>query len=242
MIRSRMWAASLCVLVGGCAGLDARSFGPISEVWPAATPAALGEADIADGLKSALAQGVTAAIAGLGRTDGFWGNAAVRIPLPRSLEKAEDALRMLGQGARIDAFQLTLNRAAEQAVPQVAEVFGDAVRRMTLADARAILQGQPDAATQYFRRATAAALPARVRPYIEAATQKVGVTQQYKALMSDYGPLLQRAGVADTDLDGYVTDKALDGLFHAIAAEEARIRRDPAARSTEILRRVFGAS
>lgn len=231
---------ALGLLLGGCATLN-ESLQQVSGVIPVGTQTAPGEAEIAAGLKEALAQGVATAINTLGRTNGFWSNAAVRVPLPKNLAKAESTLRKLGMGARVDEFQLALNRAAEQAVPQVADVFGDAVRQMSLADARAILQGEPDAATLYFRRTAGTALEAKVRPYVEATTQKVGVTQKYKSLMSDYGPLLERAGFADTDLDGYVTGKAIDGLFFQIAAEEARIRRDPRARATELMRRVFGA-
>lgn len=233
-------AVALGLLLGGCATLN-ESLHQVSGAMQAGTQAAPAEAEIAAGLKEALAQGVTTAINSLGRTNGFWSNAAVRVPLPKNLAKAESTLRKLGMGARVDEFQLALNRAAEQAVPQVADVFGDAVRQMSLADARAILQGEQDAATQYFRRAAGTALEAKVRPYVETTTQNVGVTQKYKSLMSDYGPLLERAGFADTDLDGYVTGKAIDGLFFQIAAEEARIRRDPRARATELMRRVFGS-
>lgn len=240
MTITRTMAVALGLLLGGCATLN-ESLQQVSAAIPVATQTPPGEAEIAAGLKEALAQGVTTAISSLGRTNGFWSNAAVRVPLPKNLAKAEGTLRKLGMGARVDEFQLALNRAAEQAVPQVANVFGDAVRQMSLADARAILQGEQDAATQYFRRTAGTALEAKVRPYVEATTQKVGVTQKYKSLMSDYGPLLERAGFTDTDLDGYVTGKAIDGLFFQIAAEEARIRRDPRARATELMRRVFGA-
>jgi len=239
MTRTRTMATALCLLLGGCAGLDEGVLRQVSGVMQG-EPAPLGESEIAAGLREALAQGVSGAVGVLGRTNGFWSNAAVRIPLPKELAKAESTMRKLGLGARVDELHLTLNRAAEQAVPHVAELFGDAIRQMTLADARAILQGGENAATDYFRRTTGAALEARVRPYVEATTNSVGVTQKYKALISDYGPLLQRAGVESTDLDAYVTAEAVDGLFYMIAAEEARIRRDPRARTTELLRRVFG--
>jgi len=203
--------------------------------------AALGEAEIIGGLREALAQGTTQAIRQLGRSDGYWGDAGVRIPLPESVQRMEGTLRQLGQGARVDQFHLTLNRAAEQAVPQVADIFGNAVRQMSIQDARSILHGPSDAATQYFRRSSSAALHDKVYPIVQATTRSVGVTQQYKQLVSEYGPLLRMAGVKAGDLDAYVTDRALAGLFTTIATEEARIRRDPAARGTELLRRVFGA-
>lgn len=245
----RTQARWLCVLpllasagLTGCAGLDDGSLRQATQVaMPGAGDAGRpAEADIAAGLREALVQGVGTAVATLGRSNGYWSNAAVRIPLPEPVQKAENTLRRMGQGARVDEFHLTLNRAAERAVPEVADIVGDAVRSMSLADARSILDGGGDAATRYFQRAAGPALEARVRPIVAAATAQVGVTQQYKSLVSSYGPLLALAGVDNADLDAHVTRKAVDGLFFVIAAEEARIRRDPRARSTELLRRVFG--
>lgn len=206
-----------------------------------AAEAALTDSEILKGLKEALAQGTTNAINGLGRSDGFWGNALVRVPVPQELAKVEKTLRKIGAGPRVDEFHLTLNRAAETAVPQVANIFGDAVRAMTIQDARGILQGQPDAATQFFKRTTSDSIRARFLPIVQSVTGKVGVTQQYKGLTSKYGSMMSLAGVKPVELDGYVTDKAMEGLFTVIAQEEGKIRADPAARTTEILRRVFGS-
>lgn len=202
---------------------------------------ALAEGEIVAGLKEALAQGTTRAINQLGRSDGFWADLRVRVPLPTEVARVEKGLRQFGQGALVDQFHLTLNRAAEQAVPHVAEIFGNAVRQMTFQDARAILSGQQDAATQFFRRTTSEAIRARVMPIVRTSTERVGVTQRYKQMVGSYGPFLQMAGMKTTDLDAWVTDRALDGLFLMVAEEEARIRRDPIARTTEILRRVFGS-
>lgn len=206
------------------------------------TPAAardLPTSDIAAGLKEALARGTTHAIETLGRADGFWGNPAVRIPLPEPLQKTETLLRSLGQGKKVDAFQLSLNRAAERAVPEVADIFGDAIRAMTLDDARAILAGPPDAATQYFRRVAGERLAQRIRPIVADATGRVGVTRKYKALAG--GPFGALGGTGGAlDLDGYVTGKTLDGLFATIAEQEKEIRQNPAARTSELLKRVFG--
>lgn len=200
---------------------------------------ALTDKEVLSGLREALAKGTTTAIKSLGRTDGFWQNAGVRIPLPDTFSRAEGALRKFGGGPALDQFQLTLNRAAEQAVPQVADIFGNAVRKMTIEDARGILGGAPDAATQFFRKNAGDAIYAKVLPIVTSATRKVGVTQQYKQLIGSYGPFLQLAGVKNADLDAFVTQKAMDGLFTTIAAEEANIRANPAARTTEILRKVF---
>lgn len=210
--------------------------------------------EIASGLKEALAKGTTNAINRLGRDGGFWNNSKVRIPLPGKLEQAGKLARQLGQGAKVDAFELSLNRAAEKAVPQVADIFGDAIRRMTLDDARGILTGGDHAATDFFRRVAGAALTARIRPIVARATESVGVTRKYKAFTSGseggaLGGLLgslgggsrDRAAGGPLDLDDYVTAKTLDGLFATIAEQEQSIRHNPAARSTELLKRVFGA-
>lgn len=207
---------------------------------PAAS-AALDNSQIVAGLREALAQGTTKAINQLGQTDGFWKNTAVRIPLPQPIAGFEQTLRQFGQGPRLDQFQLTMNRAAERAVPQVADIFGNAVRLMTVSDAQAILQGQDDAATRYFQRTTTASLKQKILPLVQNATASVGVTQSYKSLTAQAGPYLQLAGRSTPDLDGFVTDKALDGLFTTIAGEEKRIRENPAARGTDLLKKVFAA-
>lgn len=201
---------------------------------------ALSDSDIAAGLRAALSQGTRSAVLSLGKTDGFWGNAAARIPLPSSLKKLEKTVRGVGMGSTVDQFHLSLNRAAEQAVPVAAEVFAQSVRQMTLSDARAILTGPKDAATQYFRRSTGQILTVKFRPLVAQATAKVGVASRYKQLTAAAGPFAGALG-APTDLDGYVTEKALDSLFVQVAAEELRIRDNPAARGSEILRKVFGS-
>ncbi len=206
-----------------------------------ATQAVLSDSEILKGLKEALAQGTTKAITTLGRSDGFWSNALVRVPLPENIGKIEKTLRMFGAGPKVDQFHLTLNRAAEQAVPQVANIFGNAVRVMTIQDVRGILSGAPDAATEFFRRSTGDAIRAKFLPLVKSATAKVGVTQQYKGLSKKYGTMMQLAGVPVVELDAFVTEKAMDGLFTTIAQEEGRIRADPAARTSEILQKVFGA-
>lgn len=213
---------------------------------PTTPPTHVSQADAASGLREALAQGAQRGIRELGRADGFWGNDARRIPLPRALRRAEPVLRQAGQGARIDEFHLSMNRAAERAVPAAADVIGDAVRRMSFDDARAILTGGDDAATQYLRRTAGPALAERFRPIVAQATGEVGATRQYRALTQRegvgqvLGALGGSGGASAADLDGYVTDKALDALFAQIAEEERAIRRDPVKRGSELLRRVFG--
>jgi hypothetical protein len=209
--------------------------------------------DIAAGLKEALAKSTTNAINKLGRDGGFWNNSKVRIPLPGKLEQAGKLARQLGQGAKVDAFELSMNRAAEKAVPQVAEIFGDAIRKMTLSDARGILTGGDHAATDFFRRVAGDALTARIHPIVAKATDRVGDTQKYKAYISGtsggalVGVLGARGGGktdnggSPLDLDNYVTAKTLDGLFTEIGAQEQSIRHNPGARTTDLLKKVFGS-
>ena len=201
---------------------------------------ALSDSDIAAGLKAALGQGTRSAVLSLGRADGFWGNAAARIPVPPTLARLEKTVRKAGMGSYADQFHLSLNRAAEQAVPVAADVFASAVQQMTIADARSILTGPQDAATQYFRRSTGELLRVKFRPLVAQATAKAGVAASYKQLTGAAGPFAAALG-APTDLDGYVTDQALDRLFLQVAAEETRIRDNPAARGSEILKKVFGS-
>ncbi len=207
---------------------------------PGGSLAGLSNTDIAAGLKAALAQGTRTAVASLGHSDGYWSNAAARIPMPSALSKLERTLRGIGLGGTVDQFHLSLNRAAEQAVPVAADVFAASVQNLTLADVRGILTGPSDAATQYFKRTTSEVLTAKFRPIVANATAQVGVAQSYKQLAASAGPFAAALG-APTDLDGYVTQKALDGLFIQVAAEEARIRENPAARGSAILKKVFGA-
>jgi hypothetical protein len=212
--------------------------------------------DIAAGLREALAKSTTSAIDSLGRDGGFWNNSKVRIPLPGKLEEAGKLARKLGQGAKVDAFELSMNRAAEKAVPQVAQIFGDAIRKMTLSDARGILSGGDHAATDYFRRVAGPALTARIEPIVAKATDSVGVTQKYKAFTSGGGGALGGAlgslgslgghhaqsdsSGSPLNLDDYVTRKTLDGLFTTIGDQEKSIRTNPAARTTDLLKKVFG--
>ena len=203
---------------------------------------ALSDSEVAAALREALAQGAERAIAALGRPDGFLGNAAVRIPLPPELEPAARALRGLGQQRYVDDFVRTMNRAAETAVGEASAIMGDAVRSLTVADAKQILTGPDDAATQYFRRVGEPRLETRLRPVVADATARTGVTNAYKQFMNRAGFAAQLLGADTVDLDGYITDRALDGLFLMIAREEQRIRKDPVARSTELLEKVFGAT
>lgn len=196
---------------------------------------------ISNGLSAALDQGIRRAVNDLGRRDGYFGNARVKIPLPKNLQKTERALRAVGQGRRVDEFVEAMNRAAEAAVPVATDVFIDALKQMMFSDVRNILfSGQDDSATQFFKRTTSPRLRDEFRPIVERFTQQVGVTQKYKAMMNRYGGIGRIFGQDASDIDGYITEKALDGLFLMVADEERRIRRDPIRRTSSILRTVFG--
>jgi hypothetical protein len=202
----------------------------------------LSNQDITRGLREALTQGVRNAVDDLGRRNGFLDNSRVRIPLPKNLQRTERALRAAGQGRRVDEFIEAMNHAAEEAVPVAVDVFLESVRQMSFNDARQILSGgQDDAATEFFRRTSEQRLRDEFRPIVERFTEQVGVTQKYKQMMGRYGFLGRVVGQDASDIDGYVTEKALDGLFLLIADEERRIRRDPVGRTTAILRAVFGS-
>lgn len=202
----------------------------------------LSDLDISRGLREALTKGVRNAVDDLGRTNGFLDNSRVRIPLPKELQRTEKALRAAGQGRRIDEFIESMNHAAEEAVPVALDIFVDSIMQMSFDDARQILfSRQDDSATQFFRRTSEDRLRDEFRPIVERFTEQVGVTQKYKQMMGRYGFLGRVVGQDASDIDGYVTEKAMDGLFLLIADEEKRIRRDPVGRTSAILRAVFGA-
>ncbi len=203
--------------------------------------ATLSNSDISLGLKEALRVGVKNAVFDLGRDDGYLGNPQVRIPLPKTLQKVEKTLRFAGQGRKVDEFVEAMNHAAEKAVPVAIDIFVDSITQMNFNDARQILfSGQDDAATQFFRRTSSNALRREFRPIVEKFTEQVGVTQKYKQMMGKNGFANLLVGKDAQDLDGYITDKAMDGLFYMVAQEEKKIRRDPIGRTTSILRKVFG--
>lgn len=200
------------------------------------------EQEAAGGIREAMAQGVQRAVLQLGQRDGFYGNEGLRIRAPGELRRITDAARQLGAGKKVDEFELAMNRAAEKAVPLAADVFADAVRQMTVRDALDIVRGEPDAGTRFFRRVTEDRLRAQFLPIVSDATAQAGVTQRYKALVGRNSAIISALGGDETvDLDAYVTDEALDALFTVVAEQEREIREDPAQRSTELLKKVFGS-
>ncbi len=204
----------------------------------------LSEAEISDGLREALAVGADRAIRLLGRSGGYLDDPQVHIPLPGMLDTAAKGLRLIGQDELVDDFETTLNRAAEQAIPRTLDIVRDTVKGMTLKDARDILTGPDDSATRYLRDKAGDSLYQAIRPIVADATERAGATAAYKRFAAKAGAgsrLNTLLSSQQLDLDDYVTRKALDGLFLKLADEERLIREDPLARSTELLKKVFGS-
>jgi hypothetical protein len=201
---------------------------------------ALSESEAASGIRVALEKGAVAAVQLLGRTDGFLRNDKVRIPLPGYLNDAARFLRAAGQGRRIDELETAMNRAAEAAVPEAKSLLVGAVKSMSVEDARQILGGGDDAATQFFARKTREPLSVKFLPIVTRATQKVKLADKYNAVAgkaSAMGLIREQ----DANVQQYVTGKALDGLYLMIAEEERKIRQDPIGTGSAILKRVFGS-
>jgi len=200
--------------------------------------ASLSNKDVVAGLKEALSQSSSAAVAKLGVKNGFLGNQRVKIPLPEKLQKVEGAMRKFGLGAYADELILTMNHAAEAAVPEAKPLLLSAVKKMTVQDAKGILSGGDDAATRYFRTNTESALRTKFLPIVSQATRKVGLAEKYNAFAGKASTL----GLTDhPNLEQYVTQKALDGLFLMMKDEEKAIRSNPADYSGKLLNKVFSA-
>lgn len=207
----------------------------------------ISESDASRGIKEALAQGVDRAVRQLGKEDGFFRDQAVKIFVPEKIRRLADLARQLGAGKKVDAFELSMNRAAEKAVPVAAGILADAVRQMSVQDAIGLVRGGETSATDFFRRSSEEKLYAAFRPIVEKQTASVGVTRKYKDFSKKAGggsmaALLgggSQGSASSADLDDYVTRETIDGLFHVIAEQEKQIRQNPASRTTELLRRVF---
>jgi Protein of unknown function (DUF4197) len=202
----------------------------------------LSQADASTGVKTALEKGAEVAVSLLGKQDGFWGNDLVRIPLPDWIQKTERAIKLLGRGADIDALKVGVNRAAEQAVPQAKDLLVGAVRAMSVQDAKGILTGGNDSATQFFKTKTQSPLGEKFLPIVSSVTDRIGLAKQYNELASR----VQKTGFVQlkpeqATVERHVTVKALDGLYFMIGEQEKKIRQDPVGTGSDILQRVFGA-
>ena len=240
----RIVVISLAVILFGmpvstpCADDQGGSF--LKDVFGVFKGAKLSDSKIIDGLKEALEIGTGNAVKVVSQVNGYYENPAIKIPLPKSVQKVETVLRGVGYGPELDDFSRSMNRAAEQAAPKAKALFRDAVKAMTFEDARTILKGNDDAATRYFEGKTKDQLHQLFLPTVHTAMEAVGVTRSYQKLYAKINtiPFTDKLKL---DLDGYVTEKALDGLFYMVADEERKIRKDPAARVTTLLKDVFGS-
>jgi Protein of unknown function (DUF4197) len=198
-----------------------------------------GNDQIAAGLKEALSIGTGNAVTATSKTDGYFGNQAIKILMPDKIQKAADVVGKMGYQKEVDDFVLSMNRAAEKAAPQAKAIFIDAIHQMTVEDAQKILDGSNTAATEYFKAKTSGKLYEAFQPIVSSSMNEVGTTRSYKEMMGKY-TALPFASAESLDLDRYVTNKGLDGLFYLVAQEEIKIRKDPAARVTDLLKTVFG--
>ena len=240
MAGSRFEAMKNTRLIVGAAalllGLSATEFAPAATALDALT-----QKDAVAGLKEVLSRSAASAIGKLGVADGFLGNPEVKIPLPGKLAKAEKTLKMLGLGPKADQLVQTMNRAAEAAMPEAKTLFVDAIKGMSVQDAKGILTGGDDAGTLYFRRAMQDKLTAKFLPVIKQSTDKLQVASQYNSLAGQASKL-GLVNAQDATIENYVTGKALDGLFLMMASEERAIRKDPVGQASKLLQKVFGAA
>lgn len=203
------------------------------------TPA-LSTAEIASGLKEALRIGTQNGTGKLSAADGFFSNAAVKILMPEEAKKVESTLRSIGLGSLVDKAVLSMNRAAEDAAKSATPIFVDAIKKMTITDALGILKGGDYAATNYFKDKTTVSLTNAFRPVIEKALTKVDATKYWNDVFTAYNKFAAKP--VNTDLAGYVTERSLAGIFYEVGQEELKIRKDPAARVSELLKKVFGSN
>jgi len=199
----------------------------------------LTDAKVAAGLKEALKVGTENTVNVTGHLDGYFKNQAIKVLMPEKLHSLESGLRMAGFGPQVDEFVLSMNRAAEKAAPAAKQIFWDAIGQMTFEDARGILSGKETAATDYFRAKTSDRLTTAFKPIVSDSMNQVGVTRQYKELVGKF-QMLPFARTESFDLDQYVVGKSLDGLFYVLGQEEVKIRTNPTARVTDLLKEVFG--
>ena len=235
---------AMALSVGGCAGEggDAWKTGADSVLQGVlGGSGALGQSEIAAGLKEALRVGTDRVVENLGRVDGFYADSEVRIPLPKVLAQAQSSLRLIGAAGLIDDLELRINRAAEQATPVAKDIFWGAITGLTFDDVNAIYQGPNDAATQYLDRTTRGSLTDAMRPIIDDALAEAGAVAAYDSIVeqAQATPFLPDL---KADLTNHVLDRAMDGMFTYLAVEEAAIREDPLKRTTALLKRVFGGT
>jgi len=235
----KILAVFYIVLISGCSSTQiSQTIGEVNKAMDLEQPLTTGE--VSEGLREALIKGISTGSDLASKIDGYFKNPEIKIPFPPEVKKVEDKLRQLGLNNEVDRFILTLNRGAEEAAKEAKPIFIAAIKSMTIQDAWGILKGEPDAATQYLKRTTSVQLREKFKPVIQNALNKVNATKYYGDLVNTYNqiPFVQDV---NPDLNEYATAKAMEGLFVMIAKEEKNIRENPAARTTELLQRVFRA-
>ncbi|MFN8351288.1 MAG: DUF4197 domain-containing protein [Flavobacteriales bacterium] len=242
-LRSALPTAGLVLLAAVLGGCTEQQILGTMDAMKNGGAAPLSNGEVVSGLKEALRVGTERSVSLASAVNGFNGNALIRVPFPEDAIKVRNTLMDLGLKKPVEDFELTLNRAAEAAAKEAVPVFVEAITSMSIADGFAILRGGENAATNYLKEKTTAALLAKFRPVVEKATRQVALAQYWKPVADAYNTatLLTGGKAVEPDLDAYVTRKAADGLFVLLANEEKKIRQDPLARTTDLLRRVFGA-
>ena len=227
------------IVCGACTSAQInQTIDEVNKAVGAETP--LTTAEVAEGLKEALIKGISTGSDLASQVDGYFKNPEIKIPFPPEVKKVEDKLRQIGLGNEVDKFVMTLNRGAEDAAREARPIFITAIKSMTIQDAWGILKGEQDAATQYLKRTTTPQLKEKFKPVIQNSLNKVSATKYYGDIVNTYNKIPFTDDV-NPNLDDYATDKAIEGLFTLIAREEKNIRQDPVARTTELLKKVFGA-
>jgi hypothetical protein len=237
-ILARIICFSLLIPISACSQIDFKKLSKkVDETVNQKKP--LTNDEIIRGLKEALNVGSKNATSSASKTDGFFKHSLIKIPFPPEAKEIENKVRALGMNKQVDEFVLTINRAAEEAAKEAAPIFLNAITSLTITDGLKILKGNDTAATAYLKKTTSTQLHNKFKPIIKSATQKVNVTKHWNPIITTYNkiPLVTKL---NPDLEEYITERALYGLFYLVSQEEVKIRKDPAARVTDILKKVFG--
>lgn len=230
---------AIVLLLGACTSAQVnQTLGDLNKTLGSGQP--LTTAEVAEGLKEALIVGISKGSDIVSQVDGYFKNPEIKIPFPPDVKKVETRLRQIGLSDEVDKFIMTLNRGAEDAAKEAKPIFITAIKSMTIQDAWGILKGEENAATQYLQRTTSSQLKEKFKPVIHNSLEKVNATKYYGDIVGTYNkiPLVEKV---NPDLDDYATDKAIEGLFTMIAKEEKKIREDPVARTSALLKKVFGS-
>jgi len=237
----KTYLAALIIAVAILPATSFSQFGKLKNLVSKGTGSGVTENEAGQGIKEALAKGVTTAVLNLNKTDGFFGSSLYKVLLPPDAQKIETTLRKAGMGAQVDKAILAINRGAEDAVGFAKDIFISAIKEMTLTDALNILKGNKDAATQYFKQKTSEKLIAAFTPSVKSSLDKVEATKYYGDIVTTYNNFPTTFKKVNPDLPSYVVGKSVDALFDQVAKEEANIRDNPMARTSEILKKVFGS-